>query len=160
MPPGDGIGLHLLASTAQLATKVQTRVFANYSSPFFDSGDVLFAGGLANLASVYFSLDEEAVTTASFTGPIIVKPVLGPIVGAGFPGGLTALGGFPGWHRRRRRNACPVQILQRPKIVRRHRRTRPARSRCLPATTICRSAADNMALASNLLAAAKRDQCP
>lgn len=98
---GDGISLYLAASTGPTGYEGPNTSFANYSSPFFNSGDVLFTGGLANLASAYFSL-EEAVTAASFTGPIIVNPVPGPIVGAGLPGVLMALGGLLGWRRLRR----------------------------------------------------------
>ncbi len=100
---GDGIANFLPAATGPTGYEGPGTSFANYSFPY-QSGDVLFTGGLANLASAYFSL-EERVSAGSFTGPIVVNPVPGPVVGAGLPGLVMLVSGLLGWRRMRRKEA-------------------------------------------------------
>jgi hypothetical protein len=95
---GDGISTFLSAPTGPTGYEGPGTSFIFTS---LTSGDVLFTGGLANGASLYFSL-EQAITAADF-GSIVVGPsVPGPIVGAGLLGLIAACGALLALARRRR----------------------------------------------------------
>jgi hypothetical protein len=79
----------------------------NHTFTFF----VLGGGGLSLISEggVFFTVD--MANAAGRTGVVgaTAAAVPGPVVGAGFPGLVMALGGLLGWWRRKRNGAPPLQ---------------------------------------------------